>query len=319
MGLVFAALLTGCGFDNYETVPEKTERVLVKRPYAFFNRTAGVEILGPLIPGKRNHSNGPVVAYDVDMSLQTSKHQMQVKVADNIMQPFQIGVTWQIKPGQSVPLVLNFHRPDLYEDGDVNVELSRMNNVQNWNINLNLIYTINLQPFIEMAARDVIDEFTSENVEINLLAVKIKQRIEQVLINIKFPATVLDESGQSVFDPSQLISILDVVDISAVTILGYQQPDLIRDQITAIEQLKNEAKKLEEQKEQKKIDKAQKIYEAQKLAEINNNTKKLLKSRPNLLPYKKYASLKEIIEKGESSGTELILLPVGQMDKRVHQ
>jgi hypothetical protein len=125
---------------------------------------------------------------------------------------------------------------------------------------------------------------------------------------------VLGPNGIPQYDPKQTISITDVMQLTTVTFASYTQPDIIREVISQTEELKNQVEELKEQKNQKDIQKQQKIYEAQKLAEVTTNTKTLLLNNPMVLPYKKYESLKKIVNSGKNHNTEIVLVPEGMMD-----
>jgi hypothetical protein len=173
-----AVFLSSC--DNYEIVPEKTERIAFKRPYEFINREDGVNISErPLLPGKRNHDAGPCIAYDFDMSIHTVSYSTTVWMADNIEQPFTVTFSFAMLPGKSLDAALNFMPTDSLKDSDGNILVPNgSNSVQVTKVPIQVIYARNMYPLLTLAARDVIDENRSENVNIKDLSAKIVNKSE---------------------------------------------------------------------------------------------------------------------------------------------
>lgn len=314
--IVLAAMsLASC--DNYEIVPEKTERIALMRPYEFINREEGVKITETaFLPGKRNHGNGPCIAYDFDMSIQTVKYKTTVWMADNIEQPFEVTFSYAMLPGKSLDAALNFLPVDSLkdEDGETLVP-SGSNSVQVTKVPISVIYARNMYPLLALASRDVIDQNKSESVNIVELSDKIKRRANEIMASVQYPRVILGPDGKPKYDTKQKIAITDVMQLVAVTFSHYEQPEIIRNVISQIEENKNTVDELKEQKNQKNIQKQQKIYEAQKLAEITNNTKRLLAENPQFLAYKKYESLKKMLEKGNNHNTEVVFIPLKAMDR----
>jgi hypothetical protein len=322
--------LTGCALDNYDQVPEKTERVVLKRPHAFFRRTVGGFVNPePLMPGQRNHGNGPTLAYDWDMSIQQRELKLEVLMRERINQPFRLAITFQVIPGRTVDGSLNFMPPYklICDGGNCKyqwVEPSTFNSVQVVKVPLEYLYDNLIFPFFDMAARDVIDGHYSRSIQPGPLGEQILERTKEILSQVRQPRISLNANGvpqlpQPISDfsggglpysPEDTIGILDVVDVKAVQVLDYSNPDPINDAINEIGRLKGKAAELE-----KKLDGMATKREiardgAAAAKAVSDNLREQLAKNPRMFRLKMLEMFRDMQKGGEGvPNTDIIFCP----------
>lgn len=318
MCVLTVATLSGCGLDNFGNVGTrgsgKVERVLLKRPYAFFNRNAGVEIPSqPLHVGQWNHGNGPTAAYDFDVSIQKASWQIQVKTKDNTNLPVTIECSYRMIPGKTVDAALNYMPADMLtdEDGERVRRLSGANRIQVLNVPVEVIFARNVKYDLDEVARDIIDGYTNKNMDRDRLSRLMKGDLVKRLKQHKIPATTLDETGKPVFPdifvdkktgevkwngPS--IAITDVMEIQVVT-MRYRNPKVIEDKINEIEILKSEITGLNSDLAGWKYKREKKIKEAMHAREVALNLSEALKKNPRMKKAQRIKKLESIIDKAK--------------------
>lgn len=315
ISILMIFVLIGC--DAYENVPGKTERVLAKRPYAFFSRNSGGEVFTtPLKTGKRNHGDGPAIGYDFDLSIQNSSIRINVKTLDNINQPMTVNLSWSMIEGKTLLAALNFLPVDklVERDGDKYSGAQGDNSTKILVVPVQEIYVRYIEGIFDMVSRDIVDNYSNKDITIDLRD-QIKANLIARLTDVKYPSFVLGENNLSVFNPDKLISILDVVEINGVSITDLKNPEVIDEKIQEIDSKKGELSALNDKVRQAEIERSDKIDLSRTNRAIALNIEKTLKENPNLPTFKRLTELKEIVsmEKNgkESRNTKFILVPKG--------
>lgn len=322
--------LSGCGMDNYENVPEKTERVCLGRPYAIYNRDAGVEVSQvPLETGQRNHGNGPCAAYDFSMAIQSAPLHLEVKTADNINMPFDLDVGFRVREGKSIDLALNYMPPILEKDGNLK-ELSRLNFVEIIQVPINKIFEQNIFPFADEASRDVIDSYRSKDIRIGELSQTIKIKLIERLAKHKIPKVVFKD-GQFIYPEIKFVKgkptwdgpsicITDCIEIVRVSIKNYKNPNFINTEINKIEAEKTEVQKLQSELKQWKTKKKIKMTEADHARKTAVNIKEMLKRYPHMMKLQKLKNLENVESNAQpGDSTEIYFVPENMMNPGMWQ
>lgn len=310
--------LTSCGpnWDHYDMVPEQTKSVVFERPGAWFHRNAGGSVSSSLLEtGKRNHGDGIVIRYDVDMSIQEIPLKIDINMRDNINQDLAYAINFNVI-GDDVSardLVLNYLPIDAlrWQNGN-DFYLHTSNEIGKVNVPLDEIYKRHILPFFDMVARDRTDEDSSIELDITQKAEVVKTSLINTLEKIKIPKTNLDENGQVYLSDTEVISILDVISINSVIITNYDRPEELIEVIRDIEEANRDLKNYNLKMERIDIERRTKMKEAQEIAKRNLNIKQTISRNPNLLPYRKMKQLEEILDNKDEkrfSNMKLILKP----------
>ena len=306
--LSLVIIISGCT-EVFEEVGVQTARVILKRPRAIFTRNVGGTVVAePLTTGKRNHGNGPTMAYDFDTSVQSSKVDVEVKMADNINQPVTLNLSWKIKIETVVDLALN------YMPADKLPELESSNGVQLVAVPVEEIYSRNIQCYFDMAARDVIDGYKSRDVRPAELPGEIMAKLLELLKAAEHPRIIIGSDGRPTLDESAMINITDVIDLQAVSIPGYKNPPALQNSINAIQNKRSElAEKKEELKQQvlqAEIKKARALMDKS----ISENLRDELAANPRMLVLQILEVLERVAETKEGNNTKVMLIPESMMN-----
>jgi hypothetical protein len=307
---------TGCGWDNFDTVPDQTTRVALERPYDFWHRKEGGRVV-VLTTGKRNHGNGPALVYDFDTTIKSAKLQLEVMMQERINQPFVVRVSWQLLPDRVLDAALNF-MPDLTQN-----KINTGNSIQEWSVDVGVIFNTNALPFVDMAARDVIDDQSSHDIDPAALGVAIKQRITDILQGnadlglpgVLKPRIVLGPDERPLAKDGQMIGILDVLEIKSVTVT-YTNPDVIDTQINKIAQLKGQRQERVERLRQMETRAGMAAKDAEHTKTISDNIRDALSANPYMFRKKLLAILKRGVDAGDLSNTKVLFYPASGLDRQ---
>jgi hypothetical protein len=327
--LIACMVSAGCAIDQFETVPEKTARVLLVRPYDFWNREAGVNIVGPLKTGKHNHGAGPCVGYDIDISIQRRKMTaMEIKVADHINLKVFPEISWRMIPSAVDLAVVHYLPSDaIFIKKDDNPPEafvpSTLNQTEIVNVPIEVIFDRNVRPYAEEVIRDFIDQFPSKEIKPEAMKMILPKLITR-LQGIKIPKIKITESGEAIFPDVQVengrmkydgltICILDVIDIQGVTV-RYQNPDSIQNKIDEIGEWKARVIGLNAELDQWKIKKQTRIDEAMQARLAAINIKLALEANPHLRSLRRLKKFRLLAEEAEEgNNTEVWLVPTAMM------
>lgn len=316
LSVIGVLLMSSCGMDNYDTVKGKTERVVLERPYAYWTRNVGGEVVPrSLTMGQWNHGNGPAVAYDFDVSYRRNGMKIEIKTKDNSNLTVYLTYSWRIKPGRALDAALSFMPSDYVP------ELSDRNTVQVVDVDENVMLIRNVLPYMDEVARDCIDEYRSIDIDRDAIGQVVLQNLIRRLQQHKIPKVVLrngkpaypkitldPKTGNPVWNgPS--IDITEVLEISRIS-MNYTNPSVINAQIDKIAGLQSSIVSKKAELSQWKYKREQKANEARHARQVALNLKDALAKNPRMLKQQRLRNLKEIIENAKAgTNTKVILVP----------
>jgi hypothetical protein len=311
MALVVLLLTSCAGWDHYDTVPEKTERVLFVRPAAQFNRNAGGYYQREILQtGKRLHADGPVIGFDLNLSRQQFRLSMDVNMADKMNQTFNPVFNCNIKQGAGLDLVLNFLPYEAMTRHDSGGALTAHadNDLEVYEVPLQKVFDLYIAPYADMAARDILGDYTSQQVDIDHFGDEILKKTIETLEKVRIPRTVIDSAGVPHFDPTQTICILEVVSVNSVTVADYSMPEALKEIITKIQNKQNDYKALAEQRERLNVTRSERMLVVEQEIKKNRILNEMLARNPLLLKYRRQQELKEWVD-GKIANTKVYLVP----------
>ncbi len=230
IAIIFATLvviiLPSC--SRFDTIAPKTVAVVAERPYELFNREAGGTIwTKPLQPGQRNLKRGPVIRYDVHVTVQQYDFVLDINMGDRINQDIKVTVNYNLIAEGRAPILLvlnalpldSLHLNDI--DGrlfDPERDLDGVNYLTVLTFDPASVFKKLIHPTMEMVIRDNADEFTSLQMDQTKLQTLIEEEANALLSKIKFPVVTIDSLGNPYFCDTCLISPLDLIQINGVLV-----------------------------------------------------------------------------------------------------
>ncbi|GEM_PF-4495923 len=331
--IVSLVMLSGCGIDNRDTVAPKTERVTLQRAYAFplLWRTEGIPVInGPWTMQKYNHGDGPCVAYDFDMSIQTYVVTMKIKTKDNLNLPVTFEMSWQMKENSSLIAALNFLPTDrigrVLKTNGGQVIAKRFtpgtgNNIEKIKVPVELIFERNVQDFFDEVGRDVVDVQLSKAFNRKIVARDVMIELEKRLRSVRLPE-VRYEAGKGVIFPDvhyegteliysgPTVCALDIIDINQI-VVSFENPDFINKQIIKTNELETTVSGLRSDLMGWATKKETRLTEARHARQTALNIKAALALNPLMPQLQRYNNWKKIIaEAKEGNNTRFRFVPV---------
>jgi|GEM_PF-6504471 len=299
LAILSIGLFNACGLDTYNTVPAKTAGVLLEQPYYVFAPEDGGRIKPEVLTtGKRNLGNGSNNLYLVDLSVQEIDWNGDVLMVEKVNQNFSLTFTYQAIPDRVIDLVLNYICNEKMELPSANVT-----------VDLNQIFAVNAFPVFDMVVRDQISKNSAMTISTNEVSAAIRQHTVEELGSIKIPRLTIDGQG-NVYQAPDSIAITDVIEVLAVNLTNFKNPDVIDRQITLISNKRSELKEHEESLKQ-----AQKRYDiAQTDAEYVRQSNYTIGQSLKDSKFRSYYTLNTIMdalksEPGKNNNTRVYIVP----------
>ncbi|OGF30776.1 hypothetical protein A2533_05065 [Candidatus Falkowbacteria bacterium RIFOXYD2_FULL_35_9] len=298
----------GCvGCDRYETVAQQTNRVCVIYPFAFFTSNEGGAISSKIYTtGKHNFDNGPTHCYDFDLANQETKVAVEVLMTDKVNLPLNINCSWRMIPETVIDAAVHYLPADQFTIMTAGNNAFRLDTVS-----VEDIFNRNVLPYFDEVSRDVIDESNSKTFNMANVAKEIERRLTERLSQVRIPRIKITSESQFEFnpeadlnDPTQSISILDVINIEAISIPDYKAPDSLLAVISNIQTAKAQVVQLREMLKQAKLQNEIMKTKAEADRDEALNLRDALARNPNIIRQQLFHMLQGAIDDSVAVGTD---------------
>ncbi len=305
--------------SRYDTIAPKTVGVVAERPYEFFNREAGGTIwTKPLEPGQRNLKRGPVIRFDIPVTVQQYEYALDVNMGDRINQDIKVIVNFELLGAGRAPILLVLNALPLdslrIDDLDGRVfnpkrDLNGENSLTVLTFHPDAVFKKLIHPYMEMIIRDKADEFTSLQMDQEQLQNLIFEDANKLLSQVKFPVVTIDSIGNPFFCDTCLISPLDLIKINGVLVKGYQMPGELAAEIQRSKDLQAQIETVLNEEEGLRVEREMLNNSAKTASKINGYLRTLYNSNPYALPYSKLKQFMEEVKAGTFGDVTVKLLP----------
>lgn len=295
---VMISLLSGC-FMERPTIERGYNVVYSQNDFFFFDEDGGMSDR-TLPSGKQELSSGYNTAYYIPTTQQNfSFGKVSILMKERVGRTFEIDFGYSVKKGSSLKLVLNY----LPQKSAKSVSTDFIG-VDKIYLDLESVFQTNIRPFAEQVTMDIIDNESLYSVNTEQLSKIIDRKLEGILSDVQILERIVDENGDIVLS-GKTMSIVDVIDINSINIVPGEMPKIVKNEVSALNDLQADLKSLKEDLNIETTIKNDELQNSAANIKAENDELLTLLKNDKFVKYQKLQQLKGIVEtKFNSDGVQ---------------